>query len=118
MEKIPKNQLYNRLICDLVIAAVEKYPEWRFGQILRNIELIIEMRDEFGRVLGWQDEFNTPTEDILGRIKKYKTILEGLGAYVDNNAIMAIKRLKIEKINNEKNKATRKAKTKKLSEKP
>lgn len=91
-------QQYNMMICDLLIAAVQRYPDWRFGQILRNLELAIEIRDvDTGMPIAWTNDFNVESSEIFGRVHKYKEIMKSLGAEIDNNALMATRRLKLHK---------------------
>lgn len=90
-------QEYNKLVLDMLIAAVERFPEQRFGQILRNLEIIKENRDEKGNVVSWVNDFNTESKDIAERVGHYRQIMRDLGAYVDNNALMAVRRLKLDK---------------------
>lgn len=89
-------QDYNRMLADILIASIERYPDWRFGQHLRNLELIKESRDINGMPTGWIDEFNLEPKDLLVRAGGYKAILEKLGAFVKDNAKMAAKRLGVD----------------------
>lgn len=97
MDTITRQQ-YNRMICDLLIGAVERFPEWRFGQILRNLELIKEVRDDEDMcILGWEDDSNTESSVMLERVGKYREVLKSLGAEIDNNSLRAARRLKVDK---------------------
>lgn len=109
MEPITRLQ-YNRMICDLLIAAVERFPDWRFGQILRNLELIKEVRDdEDGLILGWQDDFNTESSAMLERAGKYRDVLKSMGAEIDNNSLRAARRLKVDKAARKREREEKKA---------
>ena len=97
MNEQPTTLDYNRLICDLLIAAVERGPEWRFGQIMRNLELIKEIRDSQGMPIGWVDDFSTPSAAMLARAGKYEPLMKELGAFTEGNAKMAARRLKVDR---------------------
>jgi hypothetical protein len=58
----------NRKILNLLSAAVEQHPDWRFHQILRNLG--ITLRDE--TKTGWErmylDQFFEESDDTLERM--------------------------------------------------
>lgn len=90
MSNIEDRQQYNRMIIDILVAAVERFPEQRFGQILRNLQIVEEQQQSGG---PWKNEFNTESADLILRMGKYKEILEGMGCVVDDNNRMYAKRL-------------------------
>lgn len=45
MDKIKFRQTYNRFIIDKLADAVEAYPDWRFQQILQNLNIVIPGSD-------------------------------------------------------------------------
>lgn len=89
-------QDYNRMIADILIASIEKYPDWNFAQHLRNLEIIKELRNEKDEVVAWRNEAGLHSAEVLLRVGNYKTVLERLGAYVKDNAKLAAKRLKVD----------------------
>jgi hypothetical protein len=62
---------YNKMINQLLLAAVVKYPDWNFGKILRELELV---KDDPESKL-WLDESKTSSEQLYKRIVKYKELL-------------------------------------------
>lgn len=70
-EKINKRQEANREILSILSEAVEKYPDWRFGQILFN-HGIIEFEDNSSTSVlrSIKDPFYDESVDSLSKIKK------------------------------------------------
>lgn len=65
--------LYNQAIVDKLQELIKKYPDWRFGQILRNCDIIkeicIEEKDDVAyQTVVWKDEFNTESKIIWKRM--------------------------------------------------
>lgn len=61
-----KRQKANRKILSLLSAAVEQYPDWRFHQILQNLQINLRDVTEF----KCQDQFYEESEETLDRIKQ------------------------------------------------
>ena len=60
---------YNRKILSKLQEVVENNPDLRFGQILRNIEVVKEdliIKDD----IYWKDDFNTESKIIWERMVK------------------------------------------------
>ena len=74
----PSSRLkYNRIILNFLRKQIEKNPEARFGQILRNTNIVKETRPikaERGADMGveWDNEFYLESEALLIRILKTK----------------------------------------------
>ena len=56
----------NRKILNLLSAAVEQYPDWRFHQILQNLQINLRDVTEF----KCHDQFYEESEETLDRIKQ------------------------------------------------
>jgi hypothetical protein len=56
----------NRKILSLLSAAVEQYPDWRFHQILQNLD--VNLRDV--TTLKCFDQFYEESDETLDRIKQ------------------------------------------------
>lgn len=97
-EKLNPRLEANRIILDTLIAAVEKYPDHRFGQILRNLEIVQEIRNADGMPVAWKNTFDEESVETLKRVTKYTEILENLGVYIKNNTRMALRRLGLDKL--------------------
>ena len=57
----------NRKILNLLSAAVEQYPDWRFHQILQNLHINLRDVTEFKCL----DQFYEESEETLDRIEQY-----------------------------------------------
>jgi hypothetical protein len=58
----------NREILKVLSQVVERYPDFRFNQLLVGIELISTNYDETLGTRYWNNEFYTESTDILERI--------------------------------------------------
>ena len=61
---MPRQQA-NRMILSFLSAAVEQHPDWRFHQILQNMD--VNLRDV--TTLKCQDQFYEESEETLERVK-------------------------------------------------
>lgn len=59
---------YNRKIIKVLSHVIEKYPDWRFGQILTNCDIITGSCIESGRSVV-SDPFYVESKDIFERMK-------------------------------------------------
>jgi hypothetical protein len=66
----------NRELVRLLAEWVEKYPDMRFGQILRNMGIVEEIRPHVYNGLGvqedriyWIDEFSLEPTELLKRVR-------------------------------------------------
>lgn len=64
-------QIYNRLIIKRISGLVEKYPDWRFGQLLWNCGIIDWTNNVDGKV---RDPYNDESSDIWLKMKKYENL--------------------------------------------
>jgi hypothetical protein len=67
----------NKEIIKLLSKAVKANPDWRFGQLLRNLGTIRTSQDGWtGGLTAWANEFNTESKDTLANMikeeEKYK----------------------------------------------
>lgn len=70
--------LYSNLeILKIIEKECRAYPDLRFGQILRSLEVVVDCytykRDQYGTSLTdtyWKDEYYLKSEDLLKRISK------------------------------------------------
>ena len=60
----------NKEILKRLAKAVKENPDQRFGQLLRNLDVIVEIRNQQGIPSYWQNDFNTESVAILGRMMK------------------------------------------------
>lgn len=60
-------KLYNKAIINKLQEIVEKYPDWRFGQILRNCDVVKETLIQPDSLV-WKDEFNVESKTIWERM--------------------------------------------------
>lgn len=60
----------NRLILKRISDEIERNPHVRFHQILRNLNVIEEFRDEFGIPKWWLNEFHAEPDLILNRMRE------------------------------------------------
>lgn len=60
----------NRKIVNLLSAAVEQHPDWRFHQILQNLFINLRVVPEF-RCL---DQFHEESEETLNRVEHIAAI--------------------------------------------
>ena len=59
----------NRKIVELLAAAVEKYPDQRFVQLLDNLGLLVlERSPENGMPTGYKHGYHEESVDILARV--------------------------------------------------
>ena len=75
-----KRQEANRLIVKILQQLVEKHPDWRFGQILRNSEAIREFRDPIHDTpIYWLNDFYTEPEQTLEAMaERFPDLFNGL----------------------------------------
>lgn len=60
----------NRQILSILKTLVETYPDWRFGQLMRNADVVDQVPNAGdGSFYVWADEFNLESEALLKRIK-------------------------------------------------
>jgi len=61
----------NRKILEILKVMVETYPDQRFGQMMRNVDVVREVKIDTKEFTGlvWIDEFNLESEELLNRIK-------------------------------------------------
>lgn len=52
--KYKSRQIYNRKILEKLTEAVESFPDWRFQQILQNLNIVIPGSDAW-----YQESFDT-----------------------------------------------------------
>lgn len=69
-DKIKNRQRANREILELLKAEVERNPDIRFGQMLRNIGVVLDETIAGEHRPRWINEFNTESVDVLARIKE------------------------------------------------
>lgn len=62
-------QQANEEIMGRLLQAIMENPDQRFGQILRNLGIVTEIRDETHMPICWQNDFNKESEAILESIK-------------------------------------------------
>jgi hypothetical protein len=60
---------YNREIINKLSELIEKYPDWRFGQLLINVEIVKGTTDNNGQFFVL-DPFYDESKDILDRLLK------------------------------------------------
>lgn len=60
---------YNREIINKLSELIEKYPDWRFGQLLINTEIVKGTTDNNGQFFVL-DPFYDESKDILDRLLK------------------------------------------------
>jgi hypothetical protein len=60
----------NRLIIKLLAEQIEKYPDVRFGQMMRNAGVVYQHTDRDDQII-WLDEFNLEPQELLKRIQRY-----------------------------------------------
>lgn len=65
---VSKRQVINIQILEAVLAYARQHPTQRLGQILRNLGVVAELRDEQGTPYAWKNDFNTEPEFILKRM--------------------------------------------------
>jgi len=53
----------NVRIVEILTNAIEMYPDQRFGQIMRNLDVIEEINESV-----WKDEFYLESEELLERV--------------------------------------------------
>ena len=58
----------NRKILNLLSAAVEQHPDWRFHQILRSLGITIRDETRTGIECLWFDQFFEESDDTLERM--------------------------------------------------
>ena len=64
---------YNRKILEELKEYVEFYPDLRFGQILRNFDVVEEVNisdNKYHEELYWTDDFNTESRTIWKRMNE------------------------------------------------
>ncbi len=59
----------NRKLIEILKAEVESQPTIRFGQLLRNIGVIIDTIPEGYNTPIWQNHFYEEPDDMLARVK-------------------------------------------------
>ena len=62
-------QQANLKIMALLYKAVVDFPDWRFGQLLRNLDIVGEVRDDQGTPTGWRNSFNDESEYTLKQLE-------------------------------------------------
>ena len=65
----------NRAILGVITELVERYPDQRFGQLMRNYGVIKEIRNDWIPV-AWSNEFNLESDELLKRIVKTTAEIE------------------------------------------
>lgn len=55
----------NKEIMKKLTKAMKANPQVRFGQLLRNLGVVTEIRDQNHNVIAWQNDFNKESEAIL-----------------------------------------------------
>jgi hypothetical protein len=68
----------NREILKQLSKAVKANTDQRFGQLLRNLGLVTEVRNGEGTPTHWINEFNTESVAILERMTKIEWDKEGI----------------------------------------
>lgn len=61
----------NREILRILSERVEALPDVRFGQLLRNLTMVLERVDTTTGEIVWKDEFYLESADLLKRIEKF-----------------------------------------------
>lgn len=69
----------NRAIVEILAALVEEYPSMRFGQILRNANVVQETLSDNLIVNGWENEFNTESVTTQERMMRSDLVKRILG---------------------------------------
>lgn len=70
-EAATSRQKANRELVKILHSMVEAYPDQRFSQLLRNLDVVAEVRDaQTGMPLSWANEFHLEPEQLLARVKK------------------------------------------------
>ena len=67
--------VYNRAIVDKLLKLIEKYPDFRFGQLLVNTE-IIQYCSDLNEQMFVKDPFNEESETIWNRMINNKICFE------------------------------------------
>ena len=67
-------QIANKLIVELILQEIKMYPSLRFGQILRNLGVIVDYIPEGENSPVWSNHFNEEPQNMLKRI--YETLNE------------------------------------------
>lgn len=60
----------NKKIVKMISKAVNDNPDWRFGQLLRNVGAIRDYQDDWEGLTLWVNEFNTESKDTLTNMVK------------------------------------------------
>lgn len=60
----------NKKIVKMISKAVKDNPDWRFGQLLRNVGAIRDYQDDWEGLTLWVNEFNTESKDTLTNMVK------------------------------------------------
>jgi hypothetical protein len=68
----------NKLILKQLSQAVKANTDQRFGQLLRNLGIVTEVRNGKGTPTHWVNEFNTESSTILDRLTKIEWEKEGI----------------------------------------
>jgi hypothetical protein len=62
----------NKAILEALTIAVEENPDSRFGQILRNIGVIVDVMDQKTFEVTWMNHFMEEPDIMLARIEQRK----------------------------------------------
>lgn len=63
-------QQANYKILEILKQQIEQQPDIRFSQLLKNMDIVLEIKDDFGNLLGWAGEFYVESEWLLQRINR------------------------------------------------